>query len=256
MVDCFDAQCPDERGGPLEQRGALEPLEGALVGQRVRGLAIVGHRRADGDAEGPADLGPRIAPRAGGDDQELAATQLAHQAGQGGSEMDDPLERRMAQDDQDVAVCEHVADAAGEVREEPAGVDDHVGVEGAERLHDGGPGLLVGHRAGDAREAEEDGKAAGETLDVVPHGVGVERPPGRGEQRGQAEGGRRAETRSQVAAEGIRFDQEDPTPSGPARAERGGRGGHAGRTLERGEGDDGHFFPSLTSESPIWSAAA
>ena len=68
----------------------------------------------------------------------------------------------MAQDDQDVAVGEHVADAAGEVREEPAGVDDHVGVEGAERLHDGGPGLLVGHRAGDAREAEEDGEATGE----------------------------------------------------------------------------------------------
>ena len=132
--------------------------------------------------------------------------------------MDDPFERRMAQDHQSVAVGEHVADAAGAVRQEPAGVDDHVGVEGAERLRDGGPGLLVGHRAGDAREAEEDGEATGETLDVVPHGVGVERLAGpRRTATPSREGGRRAEPRSQVAAEGIRFDQEDPTPSGPAR---------------------------------------
>ena len=147
MPHCFDAQCPDERAGPLEERGALEPLDGALVGQRVGGLPVVGHRRADVDPEGLADLGPRIAPRAGGDDQELAAAHLGHQAGKGGSEMDDPLERRIAQDDQGVAVCEHVADAAGEVGKEPAGVDDHVGVEGAERLRDGGPRLLVGHGA-------------------------------------------------------------------------------------------------------------
>ncbi len=101
----------------------------------------------DVDPEGLPDLGPRIAPRAGGDDQERSGTHLGHQAGKGGSEMDDPLERRIAQDDQDIAVCEHVADAAGEVRKEPAGVDDHVGVEGAQRLRDGGPGLLVGHGA-------------------------------------------------------------------------------------------------------------
>ena len=91
---------------------------------------------------------------------------------------------------------------------------------------------------------------------MVPDGVGGERPPGRGEQRGQAVGDGRAVTGSQVAAEGIGFDQEDPTPSGPTRREGGGRGGDAGRTLDRSEGDDGHLCPSLTSESPIWSAAA
>ena len=89
--------------------------------------------------------------------------------------MDDPLERRIAQDDQDIAVCEHVADAAGEVRKQPAGVDDHVGVEGAQRLRDGGPRLLVGHGALHAGEAEEHGKAAGEMVDVVPDALGGER---------------------------------------------------------------------------------
>ena len=73
---CFDAQCPDERGGPLEQRGALEPLdERTCWPARPRPCdrrASAGRRRR----QGPADLGPRIAPRAGGDDQELTATQL------------------------------------------------------------------------------------------------------------------------------------------------------------------------------------
>ena len=108
----------------------------------------------------------------------------------------------------------------------------------------------------DVGEAEEHGKAAGEMVDVVPDGLGGERAPGRGEQRGEPAGDGRAVAGGQVAAEGIGFDQEDPTPGGPARREGCGRGGDAGRTLDRGEGDDGHFCPSLTSESPIWSAAA
>ena len=59
------------------------------------------------------------------------------------------------------------------MRKEPAGVDDHVGVEGAQRLRDGGPRLLVGHGALDVGVAEEHGKAAGEMVDVVPMPSGV-----------------------------------------------------------------------------------
>ena len=56
----------------------------------------------------------------------------------------------------------------------------------------------------------------------------------------------------QVAAEGVGLDQEDPAPGRASCAARAsGRGGDPGRSLDRGEGDDGHFVPSATRDRPI-----
>ena len=49
---------------------------------------------------------------------------------------------------------------------------------------------------------------------MVPDALGGRRPPGRGEERGQAIGDGRAVTGSQVAAEGIGFDQGTRRPTG------------------------------------------
>ena len=100
--------------------------------------------------------------------------------------MDDPLERRIAQDDQDIAVCEHVADAAGEVEE-------GAGRRRPPRRRRGRPAppAMTGHAFSLATapvhvgETEQHGKTAGEMVDVVPDVLGGERAPGRGEQRGE-----------------------------------------------------------------------
>ena len=100
--------------------------------------------------------------------------------------------------------------AAGEVGKQPAGVDHDIGVEGAERIGDGRPGLLVGDGLAHAGETEQDRKATGELFDVVPDGLGGEGAPGRGEQRGEAAGDGHAVAGGEVAAEGVGLDQEDP----------------------------------------------
>ncbi len=107
---------------------------------------------------------------------------FGHEGRQGGSEVDDPFERRIAHDEEDVALLKQLAGAAGKVRQEPAGVDHHVGVETPQRCGHHRPGLLIGGGTLDAREAEEYGQTTGEMVDVVPDGIGGERAPGRGEE--------------------------------------------------------------------------
>ena len=147
-------------------------------------------------------------------------------------------------------MLEQFAGAAGEVRQEPAGVDHHVGVETPQRCGHHRPGLLIGGGPLDAREAEEHGQTTGEMVDVVPDGIGGERAPGRGEERRETGGDGRAVARGQVAPEGIGFDQEDLPTARPSGGEGEGGRGDAGRSLDRCQGDDAHLCPSPTSARP------
>ena len=104
--------------------------------------------------EGLSDIGGRVAHRTGWEDKELTATQLGDEAGQGVSEMDDRLQRRFAQEQQGVGLIENVANAAGELRKQPAGIDDDIGVESGEDLCDRRLRLLVGDGLMDTGEAE------------------------------------------------------------------------------------------------------
>ena len=99
--------------------------------------------------------------------------------------MDDPLERRIAEDDQGVGVFEHVANATSEVGKEPAGVDHHIGVEGAQRFRDGGPGLLVGHGPATSVRPNRTGRPPGScsTWSQTASGVSVRRAAANSEAR-------------------------------------------------------------------------
>src|ERR1035437_3947002 len=102
------------------------------------------------------------------------------------------------------------------MRKQPADVDDDIGVEPGQGLGDHRPRLLVGDSLVNTGEAEQNREAAGKLMDVIPHGTRGQGAPGRGEQGGEAAGG----------------------------------------AVDGREGNESHLAPSVTSDRPIWSAAA
>ena len=112
---------------------------------------------------------------------------LGDEAGKGVSEVDDRPQRRFAQHDQDVGLGQDGADTAGELGKQPAGVDHDIGVEPGEGLGDRRPRVLVGGGLSHTGESEQNRKATGELVHVVPHGLGGERRAGprRTERRGR-----------------------------------------------------------------------
>ena len=137
--------------------------------------------------------------------------------------MDDGLERRLAQDHQGISTGQHLPHSAAEVGEQSAHVDHDIGVEGAERIGDDRPGLLVGDGLVHAAQTEEHRETPGEVVDVVPDVLGgrVRRAAAKSED--ETTGGGHGVAGSEVTAEGIGLDQEDPAPLRPA----GGQGGGA-----------------------------
>src|ERR1035437_5321598 len=142
------------------------------------------------------------------------------------------------------------------MRKQPADVDDDIGVEPGQGLGDHRPRLLVGDSLVNTGEAEQNREAAGKLMDVIPHGTRGQGAPGRGEQGGEAAGDGYAVAGCEVAAKGIGFHEEDTPTCRPARRDGGRRGGDPRGALDGSEGNESHLAPSVTSDRPIWSAAA
>ena len=252
----LDAQCTEGVGRPPEQSGPLEPLHRSAVGQRGRCPRVVGYGRKHLDRQGPSDVGRRELGRSCRDDEKTAPSQLGGQARQRLPQVDDGLQRGWTEDHQGISTGQHLPHSSSEVGEQSAHIDHHIGVEGTKHIGDDRPGLLVGDGLMHAAQTEQHRETAGEVVDVVPDILRLEGATSGGEQRGETTGRGHGIAGGEVTAEGIGLDQKDPAALRPAGSQGGGRGGDPRRSLDRGEGDEGHLpapdgTPSLTRESPI-----
>ena len=228
--------------------------------QRLGCRRVIGHGWEHLDLESPSDLCRRELAGTGGHDKQPAAPQLGGQPGQRLPQMDDGLEAGLAQDEKRIGPGQQLPDPTGEVGEQSADIDHHVGLEGPEGVGDDRPGPLVGDGLMHAAQPEEHRKAAGEPIHVIPDVFGGEGAPGGSEEGGEASGGSHAIPGSQVAPEGVGLDQEHRTTLRPAGGQGGGCRGDTRRSLDGSESDQGHWAPPdpdpdvgpwLTRESPI-----